>query len=358
MVVSQVAVVRGLIGAILALGGLLLVRRPDVAPIAVLIALATAVWPIGCAWVAARGTALRPAIVWSAVALVLGIAAQVCALNEPLSLGRPWAGHFCYVTVLAVLAGLVSVLNARTPGGGAWAILMVLLILLFLIPWLEGPGIARHAHGAERLRLDAPWTIFYGLLVIAGVTNYLPTRYGVSVCWLAFGLVHEYLALTRPGWSASRKALTWSVVPWTVAVGLWSAYDRSGRGRAPSSVLGRAWLWFRDHWGVVWALRVKERFNRQADVQHWPIRISWYGVVPAGADGDAIAASHGAKEDDGRPSVLEAAESTFRTLIRRFAEPERIAAVEGCDAGDSCELTPPRPMIRAGSNGEDAEASS
>jgi hypothetical protein len=219
--------------------------------------------------------------------------------------------------VLTVLGALISVLNARTPGGGAWAILMVLLVLVFLIPWLEGPGIARPAQGAERLRLNAPWTIFYGLLVIAGVTNYLPTRYGPAACWIGLGLVLEYLALTRPGWPASRRALTWSAVPWTLSVALWSAYGRSGRRRSSEAGLGRLWFWFRDHWGVVWALRVQERFNRSAETQRWPIRIQWHGVISACPSAA-----------DEQPAVPEAAEATFRTLVRRFAEPGRLAEAE------------------------------
>ena len=51
---------------------------------------------------------------------------------------------------------LISVLNARTPGGGAWAILMALLVLVFLIPWLEGAGLRRAPIGLGRLRLDQP----------------------------------------------------------------------------------------------------------------------------------------------------------------------------------------------------------
>ena len=75
--------------------------------------------------------------------------------------------------------------------------MMGLLVLVFLIPWLEGRG------GWDRLRLDSPWTLFYGLLVLAGVTNYLPTRYGPAAAWLGLALVVEYLGLTRTGWPPS-----------------------------------------------------------------------------------------------------------------------------------------------------------
>ena len=51
--------------------------------------------------------------------------AQVVALSEPLESGRPWTARVTYLMVLSILAGLISVLGARNPGGGAWAILMV-----------------------------------------------------------------------------------------------------------------------------------------------------------------------------------------------------------------------------------------
>ena len=130
---------------------------------------------------------MRGAVAWIVLAVVLGISAQLGAWNDPPSTGRVGAGYGAYLSVLATLAGLISVLNARAPGGGAWALLMALLILVFLIPWLEAPGMARGAGGLARLRLGSPWTIFYVLLVAAGVTNYMPTRYGAAARALGHG---------------------------------------------------------------------------------------------------------------------------------------------------------------------------
>jgi hypothetical protein len=295
----------------LVLGGLALLVRPDQAPWAVGLGLATAFGPIARAKRAARGTALGSAVVWAGVAVGLGLVAEGAALAEPLATGRPGAGHGAYLSVLATLAALLSVLNARRPGGGAWAILMMLLVLVFLIPWLEGPGLARRPQGLARLRLDSPWTLFYGLLVGAGVTNYLPTRYGPAVAWLALGLGLEYLGLTRGNWPPAWRGVVWSAVPWTLAVAVRVAEARARRGAEARSGLEAAWLWFRDHWGVVWALRVQERFNRSAEAQGWPVRLGWYGVVPA--PGGAAPAD-----------VLDTAEATFKGLLRRFAEPGRI----------------------------------
>ena len=117
------------------------------------------------------------------------------------------AGRLTYLFVLAILAALISVLNARTPGERVWAILMVLLVVVFMIPWLEEAGRMRRPQGVILVHLDSPWTIFYGLLVVVGVTNYLPTRYGMAAACLGLALILEYLGLTRADWPASRRAI-------------------------------------------------------------------------------------------------------------------------------------------------------
>ena len=58
--------------------------------------LCSAVRPWQVAWQGARGTALRPALVWVALAIVLSLFAQVASLSEPLASGRPGAGRFTY----------------------------------------------------------------------------------------------------------------------------------------------------------------------------------------------------------------------------------------------------------------------
>lgn len=313
--------------ALLAAGGLLLVA-PARAPRAVLVVLATTFWPLWRGWREARGTALGAAVVWAAAAVVLGILAQVFAWPVPLATGRPLAGYAAYVSALATLASLISVLNARRPGAGAWAILMGLLILVFLIPWLEAGGLRGSGRSLARLRLETPWTLFYGLLVLAGVTNYLPTRAAPAafLAALAFGL--EYLGLTRTDWAPAWRARIWSAGPWMLACAIWAA-DVCTRLRRPvlEPGLDRLWFWFRDRWGAVWALRMQERFNRSADLLGWPVRLSWFGLVP----GPGIEAL-----PNGTPPEAVGA---LRGLLRRFADPNRIDAELGACAEEACDRT-------------------
>jgi hypothetical protein len=311
---------------LLVVSGLAIVVTPRIAPAAVLAVVATAFAPLLAAWSASRGTALRAAVLWGMAAAAAAIVSQALACLEPLETGRPLAGHATYVASLAMLAALISVLNARTPGGGAWAILMGLLILVFLIPWLEGPSLARKAQGLAKLRLEFPWSAFYTVVVVAGVTNYLPTRYGRAAAWLGLGFGVELLGLTQNALRLSRGGALWSVFPWTLAAAAWSAFFIANRSPARRGDLNSTWLWFRDHWGVVWALRVLERFNRSAERARWPVRLGWYGVAPSEP-----------RDPSTEAQVPPAALATFHGLLRRFAEPARLAETGASDVASSCQ---------------------
>jgi hypothetical protein len=284
----------------------------DLAPALLASVLATSAGPWYLAWSSARGTALRPALVWAALALGLLGVAQVVAMTEPLAAGRPITGRLTYLAVLALLAAVTSVLNARTPGERVWAGLMAVLVVVFLIPWLEEPWRLRRGPGLPQLHLDAPWTIFYALLVVVGVTNYLPTRYGPAAASLGLVFFLEYLGLTRAAWPAQWRAGVWEWVAWSSAAAVWVARWCSSRARADHG-FACVWLWFRDHWGVVWALRIRERFNREAELAGWPFRLTWFGLEPL----DSLA-------DGGPLAIPSAAEPTLRGLLRRFAHPWRL----------------------------------
>ncbi len=272
---------------LLVLPAVTMVAAPDRAPAVLAPLVVSAAWPWWAAWKATRGTALRPALVWAILAIVAAVVAQAVGWTEPIDGGRPGAGRLTYLSTLAALAALGSVLNARSPGGRVWAGLMAILVLVFLIPWLEGPWRVRRAGGLTLLHLDAPWTFFYVFLVVVGVTNHLPTRFGTAAVWLALGFLLEYLGLTRDDWPASRRASCWSWYAWALAAAAWAAHRAGWRAPQGCTRLERLWFWFRDLWGVVWALRILERFNRTAELKGWPIRLGWFGLerAPGAADG-------------------------------------------------------------------------
>jgi hypothetical protein len=289
------------------------------------LALVSTLQPWRQAWKNAAGTALRTAVIWAGLSVAVGLLAQVVAALEPVESARPWTGRITYLMALTMLAGLISVLGARNPGAGAWAILMALLVLVFLIPWLELAGrLRRGAHTGE-LQLAAPWTIFYGILVIAGVTNYLPTRYGPAAGAIGAGLALEFLGVTRSDWSELARCRIWLAVAWTLPLAGGLAIICARRPANARNDLERLWFWFRDHWGVVWALRVQERFNRSAVLARWPMRLTWFGLAPASE-----------QSQDEKIDLPVAAEATLRSLVRRFVPPERVDTLLRL-GGESCQ---------------------
>lgn len=289
---------------------------PEVAPGALLVALVLTGIPLWQAWHGARGTALRPAIAWMAAAIGLGGLALAVAIGEPLATGRPWAGHLAYLSSLCSLAALTTVLNARRPGAAAWAILMGLLVLVLLIPWLEGSGLVHGRTMASRLRLEPPWSLFYAGLVLVGVGNYLPTRFGGAALLLGLGLAVVWLGLTHPGWPPERRAWLWVAGPGLTVVAVWTAEAIACRNRKAHSDLDRLWLWFRDRWGVVWALRVQERFQGVAEASGWPLRLTWSGTVPV------VEKPGASRPDDSEDPAV----ATLMALLRRFADAPRLQA--------------------------------
>jgi hypothetical protein len=129
------------------------------------------------------------------------------------------------------------------------------------------------------------------------------------------GLGLEWAALAGSSGPSTLRSTTWSAFPWALAVTAWTAESRSRGRELGRTSLERLWFPFRDHWGVVWGIRVQERFNHSADAAGWPIRLAWHGVVPApGGDGDLVAVAP------------DAAEATLKGLLRRFATEARLAS--------------------------------
>ena len=204
--------------------------------------------------------------------------------------------------------------------------LMGMLVVVFLLPWLEGSGLVGGTEPMDRLRLDAPWSLFFALLGLTGVSNFLPTRRFGACVFVGASFVAEFLGLTATGWPPGRRAACWSLGPALIASGL--IVGGMTRGLAPRSKtsLGRLWLWFRDAWGVVWALRVRERFNASAEAAGWSVRLAWIG--PVSPDGRST--------DD----VPEAAEKVLAALLRRFATPSQIEIAARGDAAGACSEDP------------------
>lgn len=306
--------IRGCMIILLALGGILIVGSAKWSPLGGFFGSAAMLVPLSLCWKSVRGTALRSALIWSWLAWLSALIAQGTAWTESVESGRPWSGHWTYLATLAVLASLLTVFNARRPGGGAWAGLMAVLVLVSLIPWLEATGLSRTASPWDRLRLEAPWSWFFSLLALAAASNYLPTRHGVAALIALAGFAVVGWGMTTWDRSEETRGKAWMLGLWLFSTAGVIAFAGSYRATDSTDELDRVWFWFRDRWGVVWGLRVMERFNETARASHWPIRLSWHGLVRPPQPHSTPTAE----------SLPETALSTLVVLLRRFADPERV----------------------------------
>jgi hypothetical protein len=93
------------------------------------------------------------------------------------------------------------------------------------------------------------------------------------------------------------------------------AWVVSRRRSGTDSDYERAWLDFRDTFGLFWALRVQERVNAAAKQFDWDVELGWRGFRRA---------SNGAKLTEMDDNIEPALRSTFKGLLRRFVSHEWI----------------------------------
>ena len=225
-------------------------------------------YPIAYAARSNRKTTLLHAIVWALISWFFWSTANVLTAfqREPES---------SLVSLLALaLSGCasVAVLGARRPGVGAWNFVIIALFLVMGFLWVEGMMAGNDAI------LRNVRTILFASTVTIGVLNYLPTRLAPAALMLAIGCGLEMVMITgseslqeklEPARPIGRLAL--ASVPWI-------GFARM-RWRPPArSEFDRVWLDFRDHYGLVWAQRLREQFNASATHADWPVVLRWTGL--------------------------------------------------------------------------------
>lgn len=215
------------------------------------IAIAVALVPIFRALWANRRTTLLHALIWAVAAWIAALAAAIT--------GSVLATYIALC--LAACAG-VSVLGARKPGVGAWHAVVAGLLAVLLMPIAEG----FFAAGVEQIDHVRIW--FLGIVLTFGLANYVPTRLGIGaiVLWAASVLCLRSLLEV----SDSERQLAFVLAgssPWLAWLGTWS--------RTTSPEADRQWRSFRERFGIVWAQRVREQFNRAAENSNLSVELGW-----------------------------------------------------------------------------------
>jgi hypothetical protein len=178
----------------------------------------------------------------------------------------------------------------------------------------------------ERLFLSREAALTDAFVCLMGVGNYFRTRFAIPALLFGGGVLAVVASVAALRW-------TWLPDPTACRIGatlcLAAAVGFAGLRRGPErrqlAPLDRLWLDFRDHFGIVWARRIQDRFNDVAQKSHWPARLEleglhWQADSAAGDNGMPGPADTALLQPGAGPSP----EATFRWLLRRFVDPDWI----------------------------------
>jgi hypothetical protein len=248
-----------------------------------------------------RGTTLVAPACWALLAIA-SVAAVEAALAARPGSAAPSASIYRCLAGAVSFCPLLALLGAKRPQDRAWGWIVLSLWVVLALPALEA-----WLFQLGRFELHPARAWFLLILIVMGAGNHLATRYAASACLVSLGqvlLMKESLppGLAGPAWPRTAIAMFAAAV-----LAGWLVPTRS------RTVADRAWLDFRDAFGLVWGLRVQERVNGLAAAQTWPIRLTWRGFVPLEGGSER-------GQDDARVARRQARDILYRALWR-FVSP-------------------------------------
>jgi hypothetical protein len=221
-----------------------------------LVAHLTGAYPLLRCWRANRATSLAHAVVWVNVAwFAWGLVWLYRAI---------WPDEefivLAYLALCFTSCAAMAVLGARRPGMGAWNFVVAALFAILLLPLAEG------------------WGEFVLATLLVIPFNYTLTRLGGAALAVFVGCgILMAAPFGHLGSSQGEERLAVEIGQALIVLSPWFALMQMARLPKSLSSFDRIWFDFRDRFGMIWALRVREQFNRAAANTGWPVRLSWSG---------------------------------------------------------------------------------
>jgi hypothetical protein len=250
------------------------------------------VYPWIKGWLAVKNSSLAHALAWT-------VAAWLCWAGAFINVDE--AGAMRYLSLCLTACAGVAVLGARRPHVAAWNFVVAGLLAVMALPLLENLVLGSRPIGAVRI-------IFLGATLLVVLVNFVPTSFGPAAILALLGCAAQMWALLAgddfPVAVILGSHLAMALVPW---IG-WMCWMLR---RRPRTELERRWLGFRDCFGAMWGLRVREQFNHAAEHAAWPVTLTWHGIAAKTVEG---------------PSTANEAEmaADFQALIKRFSNADGV----------------------------------
>ncbi len=250
-------------------------------------------------------------ISWWWCLCLLAAAVAVFVLHEFVAESSSSADQLRWLLLVAGFCPFVSRLGAKRPQHRAWHwVVLSFWIVAGLPAW-------QSLLGGHHFETSGMWELLFISLVVMQIVDHLGTRTWLAPWFLAAAQVvlhpapHWWMPLRDPSfcllvsWWLGSTALLVTLVSWR---------------RLPPTIEGwtRVWQAFRDRMGVLWSLRVLQRFNadarnaesRRSDPQ---IELTWAGFVREGGGLHAY-----------ERELPESAARVFQNLLRRFVDSQWI----------------------------------
>jgi hypothetical protein len=247
--------------------------------------------PLSVAWNAQKCTTLRHAILWTITAW----AGWGVVLLEQIFPTPTFSASITYLALCLSSCAGMAVLGARRPGAGAWNFVVCGLLAVLLLPIAEGFG---------EVHPTLLWFLGATLLIIP--VNYGLTRLGVPALMLSLALVMPMLFLFG---TDSTQGRLWEIVsmswPLMMSLSPWIAWALVSWQSRSHTEFDRVWVSFRNSFGMIWALRIRDQFNRSAANSGQVYCLRWSGLQSRGLS---------QSPESPAPQALV----TLRALLRRF----------------------------------------
>ena len=221
----------------------------------------------------------------------------------------PWHSHLLYAAAATTFWPLMALLGAKRPQDQGWQLIVLSLWMVQLVP--VGQGLLHSTD--NRLELAPAWLAFLLGLLALGLLNGLPTRRWPAAVTETCGRTLLFAAAL--GWGPARTAETHQemTVAGVALLAVALACDAwLPERRRPAQPIDRVWLDFRDSFGLLWSLRVAERFNAAARQLGWGVRLRWTGLD--------VDPEHRVVEPT--PETAAAMRQNLDMLLRRFVSTE------------------------------------
>ncbi|MFO0871806.1 MAG: hypothetical protein U0935_23020 [Pirellulales bacterium] len=245
--------------------------------------------------------------------VVLGMTTSGAAEAAP-----SWLGPTRYAAACLLFCPLMSVLGSKRPHEQAWQWIVLSLWGILVLPAVEFLLVRRGA----TLEIHGVRSWFLLGLIFLTATHGIGTRGFPAGGLLALAqtllLRHHLPGLAR--WleaehhqPLSDSAITHVAVLLLIATLSWLLTLPRWHRHAPPQ--DRVWLDFRDAFGTLWALRIRERFNDAASAGSWDLRLAWLGFRRR------IGTTTESPATDPCAILDERAAQAFWNLARRFVTP-------------------------------------